>query len=84
MGPFIKHDLCLVLPDINIQPTPLAHTQPHPFGLTRAIYASEHARLWLHWPQHPFMCHQLPYMVKQRSSSQKYNHPLASSIWFIV
>ncbi len=43
-------------------------------------YASEHARLWLHWPQHPFMCHQLPYMVKQWSTSQKYNHPLASSI----
>ncbi len=33
-------------------------------------YASEHARLWLHWPRHPFMGHQLPYMVKQRSTSQ--------------
>ncbi len=42
-------------------------------------YASEHARLWLHWPRHPFIGHQLPYMVKQRSTSQKYNHPLASS-----
>ncbi len=32
--------------------------------------------------QHPFMCHQLFYIVKQRSSkatSQMYNHPLASS-----
>ncbi len=41
--------------------------------------ASEHARLWLHWLQHSFMCHHLPYMVKQCSTSQKYNHPLASS-----
>ncbi len=43
-------------------------------------YASERARLWLHWPQHPFMCHLLPHMVKQLRTSQKYNHPLASSI----
>ncbi len=33
-------------------------------------YPSEHARLWLPWPHHPFMCHQLPYMVKQGSTSQ--------------
>ncbi len=24
-------------------------------------YASEHARLWLHWPQHPFIGHHFPY-----------------------
>ncbi len=42
-------------------------------------YAGEHTRFWLHWPQHPFMYHQFPYIVKQRSTSQKYNHPLASS-----
>ncbi len=28
----------------------------------------------------PVMCHQLPYMVRQRSSSQRYNRHLASSI----
>ncbi len=37
-------------------------------------YASEHARLWLHWPQHPFMCHQLPYMVKKRSTSNTWRY----------
>ncbi len=46
-------------------------------------YASEHIRLWLHWPQHPYIrsSRVLPYMVKQRkrSTSQKYNHPLASA-----
>ncbi len=47
-------------------------------------YAIEHAKLWLHWPQHPFICQQLPYMVKQRSTSQKYNDTLASSILRIV
>ncbi len=26
-----------------------------------------------------YLSHHLPYMVKQRSSPQKYNHPLASS-----
>ena len=35
--------------------------------------ASEHARLarlWLQSPPDPFRCHQLPYMAKQRSTSQ--------------
>ncbi len=42
-------------------------TRMAPFWLTKAICE----------PQHPFMCHHLPYMVKQRSTSQKYSHPLA-------
>ena len=37
-------------------------------------YASEHATLWLHWPQHPFMCHHLPY-----GKATGYNHPLSYS-----
>ncbi len=53
-------------------PFPLKHISLHSgFPWPHKALASFAAR--------PFMCHQLPYSVIQRSSSQTYNHRLTSS-----
>ncbi len=54
----IQHKLILAVPE----PYASHSCLPEP-------YASEHARFWVDWPQHLFMCHQLPYMAKQLSTS---------------
>ena len=56
------------------------HAESHASEHAESL-ASEQARLWLHSPLDPFMCHQLPYMTRQRSTSQTYNHPLISSVF---
>ncbi len=48
--------------------------------LVYGSHANKHARLWLLSPLDPFLCHHLRYLVRQRTTSQTYNHRLASSI----